>query len=74
MCIWYIKQKENFKLFRTLHEGALICALVEMGKIKYVSQPDSGITADKLAAEGYDSVYAVTKPGFLTRDEFVVYK
>ena len=59
---------------KAIQEGAIICALVNVGRMKKVSAPDSEITLQKLNASGYDSVYARAKEGFLSRDEFVVYK
>jgi hypothetical protein len=53
--------------------GSIICALVDMGRMKIVQQADRTITLEKLNAEGYDSVYAQAG-GDLSRDEFIVYE
>lgn len=52
--------------------GAIIVALVDMGKMKTVYYANRSITQNNLNFEGYDSVYAEAG-GDLTRDEFVVY-
>lgn len=61
--------------FRKAHNfGALICAVVDMGNIKYVTQPEFEITKESLESEGFNSVYAKAAEGFLSKDEFVVYE
>ena len=58
--------------------GALICALVDLGRMKIVEFSDRSITLRKLNDEGYDSVYMpgiILDPnGRVNRDEFVVYE
>ena len=60
------------------YTGAVICALVDMGRKKIVPYSDRSITIAKLNAEGYDSVYVPgimpTPEGRVSRDEFVVYQ
>ena len=60
------------------YTGAVICALVDMGRRKTVEMSDRSITLAKLNAENYDSVYVPgimpTPEGRVSRDEFVVYE
>ena len=59
-------------------KGAVICALVDLGRKKIVEISDRSITLQKLNNEGYDSVYVPgiipTPMGRVSRDEFVVYE
>lgn len=54
-------------------KGALIAALVDMGRMKIVERADNSITLQSLNNQGYDTVYA-TKGVDLNNDEFVVYE
>ena len=52
------------------NHGVVLAATVQLGRIKTMSHPDSGITFSSLNSEGFDSVRVTC---FNSGDEFVVY-
>ena len=55
--------------------GAIICAIIDMGKFKIVNEVARDTRIQKLRREGFDSVFAKSSPSFLkTGDELVIYE
>jgi hypothetical protein len=71
----YFARTIDETMYKAHNFGAIICAIIDMGKFKIVNEAARDITIDKLREEGFDSVFAKSSPTFLrTGDELVVYE